>query len=184
MARTGKWTADEDTKLSEAVGAHGGKNWEAISAQVPGRTKEQCYHRWHKKLVSNIDPTTTRLGQWKEDEYNKLRDAVGAHVVKNWKAIALLVPGRTDQQCRNRWRDALDPSISQANGRAGTWTADEVKKLKDAVRAHGATNWKAIALLVPSRTKKQCHKRWWDTLDSNIEPTTARLRILEEDEDM
>jgi hypothetical protein len=43
--RTGTWTEDEDIKLKDAVQMHGGKNWIAIAALVPGRTKSQCNSR-------------------------------------------------------------------------------------------------------------------------------------------
>jgi hypothetical protein len=49
-ARTGKWTALEDRKLKNAVLKHGGKNWKAIAALVPGRRTKECnnrYKRWH-----------------------------------------------------------------------------------------------------------------------------------------
>jgi hypothetical protein len=184
-ARTGKWTADEDKMLRDALPAQGSKNWEQIAALVPGRTCKQCRNRWRDALDPSIRLTNGRAGKWTADEEKQLKDAVPAQGAKNWEQIAALVPGRTQKQCRNRWRDTLDSNIEPTTARTGKWTADEVKKLKDAVRAHGTKNWKAIALLVPSRTKRQCHnKRWWDTLDSNIEPTTTRLRILEEDEDM
>jgi hypothetical protein len=45
-ARTGTWEEDEDNKLRDAVRVHSGKDWVAISAHVPGRTKEQCRRRW------------------------------------------------------------------------------------------------------------------------------------------
>jgi hypothetical protein len=45
--RTGKWPAEEDIKLKDAVQTHGGKNWDAIAALVPGRVASQCWHRWH-----------------------------------------------------------------------------------------------------------------------------------------
>jgi myb proto-oncogene protein len=61
-ALPGKWTADEDKKLKDAVPAHGEKNWEEIATLVPGRTS-----RWQNALVSNIDPTTA-LGKWIADE--------------------------------------------------------------------------------------------------------------------
>jgi hypothetical protein len=51
IGRTGEWTEDEDLKLKAAVQMHGGKNWVAIAALVPGRTKSQCNHRWHRALV-------------------------------------------------------------------------------------------------------------------------------------
>jgi hypothetical protein len=40
--RTGKWAEDEDIKLEDAVKRHCGKDWVAISALVPCRTKNQC----------------------------------------------------------------------------------------------------------------------------------------------
>jgi hypothetical protein len=38
--RSGKWEEDEDIKLKAAVQKHGGKNWDSISALVPGRTQK------------------------------------------------------------------------------------------------------------------------------------------------
>jgi hypothetical protein len=93
--RTGKWSEDEDIKLKEAVETHGGKNWDAITALVPGRTMIQCSRRWHNVLNSNIDPTTTLAGSWTADEDKKLKDAVQLHGGKGWVTIPALVPGRT-----------------------------------------------------------------------------------------
>jgi hypothetical protein len=52
----------------------------------------------------------------------------------DWVAVAALVPGRTNRQSHHRWRNALDPSIDWANGRAGKCTEDEGLKLQDAVK--------------------------------------------------
>jgi hypothetical protein len=46
-----EWTPDEDRKLTGLVRAHGGKNWEAIAALIPGRTVKICRHRWYDTLV-------------------------------------------------------------------------------------------------------------------------------------
>jgi hypothetical protein len=62
--------------LKDAVLAHGGKNWEEITALVPGRTKSQCRNRWHETLVPNIDPATARADQWASDEDKMLKNAV------------------------------------------------------------------------------------------------------------
>jgi hypothetical protein len=56
--RTGKWEDDEDIKLRNAVRIHGGKNWVAIAALVPGRTRIQCVGRWRKYL--DPDRSTVR----------------------------------------------------------------------------------------------------------------------------
>jgi hypothetical protein len=155
VARTGKWTADEDKILRDAVPAQGRKDWVAISAKVPGRTRQQCHYRWRDTLDSNIDPTTARVGKWTADEGKMLKDAVRAHGAKNWKEIAALVPGRTRIQCHNRWRDTLDSNIDPTTAHVGHWTADEDTKLRDAVPAQGSKNREVIARMIPGRTKKQ-----------------------------
>jgi myb proto-oncogene protein len=73
----------------------------------------------------------------------------------------------------------LDPTTA----RAGKWTADEDKNLKDGVREHGGKNWKAIAEQIPGRTQKQCRNRWDNTLKSNIDPMTALVGRWTADED-
>jgi hypothetical protein len=173
-ARTVNWTPDEDKKLKNAVPTHGDKNWMAIAMMIPGRTKNQCRNRWHTAFVSNIDPATARTGKWTPDEDKHLKNAISRYGDKNSEAIAALVPGRTNAQCYRRWRNFLVSRIDPATARTGKWTADEDKKLKNAVLKHGGKNWKAITALVLGRTKSQCCNRWHDTLVSNIDPTTVR----------
>jgi myb proto-oncogene protein len=93
-----------------------------------------------------------------------------------------MVPGRTKVQCKERWREALDPSIDQTNRRTGEWTADEDSELKSAVETHGGKDWPAIALLVPGRTKK-CHNRWREALDPSIDQTNRRTGNWTADEE-
>jgi hypothetical protein len=158
--RTGKWTKDEDSKLKDALQTHGGKDWVAMAALVPGRTRNQCYQRWHDVLQPKIGRASGRKGKWTNDEDCKLKDAVQTQVDKNWGAISFLVPGRTKAQCSTRWHDTLKPSIDRASGRKGKFSAAEDIQLKDAVQTHGDKDWVAISLLVPGRTKKQCWNRW------------------------
>jgi hypothetical protein len=59
--RMSKWTEDEDTKLKDVVQTHGRKNWVAISAKIPGRTKKQCLNRWYKCRTIQHRPS-----EWKQ----------------------------------------------------------------------------------------------------------------------
>jgi hypothetical protein len=122
-------------------------------------------------LDRSIGRESGLTGRWTEDEDSKLKDAVQTHGGKEWGVISALVAGRTNNQCRCRWRDVLDPSIDQANGRTGRWTEDEDTKLKDAVQTHGGKDWGLIAALVPGRTKRQCCNRWKD-----IKPNCSTVR--------
>jgi uncharacterized protein (DUF2237 family) len=161
---------------------HGGKNWDAITALVPGRTNSQCRNRWHNALNSSIALTAGREGRWTEDEDIKLKYAVQTHGGRNWVIIATLVPGRTNIQCAKRWHKVVDPSIDRANGYTGTWTENEDSKLKHAVLTHGGKNWVAIAALVPGRRSSQCHIRWNYFLDPSIDRAIARTGLWSEDE--
>jgi hypothetical protein len=114
--RTDHWTAVEDIKLKDAVQTYGGNNWGAIAVLVPGRSHKQCYYRWHYALDPSLDQANGRTGKWTEDEDSKLKDAVQMHGGNNWAAIAALVPGRKQVQCRDRWHRVLDPECRYRAG--------------------------------------------------------------------
>jgi hypothetical protein len=156
------WTAEEDTKLTEAVKKHGKDCWVTVAALVPGRTNLQCRNHW----VDSLDPANGKKGKWKPEEDTKLTEAVKNHG-NEWAVVSAMVPGRTDKQCRRRWVDTLDPT----NGKnAGKWTPEEDAKLAEAVKKHGK-KWVAVAMLVPGRTDKQCRDRWVNTVD----PTNGKI---------
>lgn len=152
---TGKWTATEDAKLTTVVKTHGDTNWVKVAALVPGRSYLQCRQRWIRYLTKS-DLT---MGQFTAEEDVKLTAAVLKHGIKNWIAVAEMVPHRSFQQCRNRWCRAFG-----LNDRAkGMWTAAEDAKLTAAVKKYGDgdnDNWFAVAEHVPGRTYLQCRQRW------------------------
>jgi myb proto-oncogene protein len=151
----GQWNGEEDTKLTEAMTKHG-KDWVAVATLVPGRTHVQCRNRW----THTLDTAGKTAGQWNGEEDTKLTEAVKKHG-KKWVAVATLVPGRTDMQCRCRWIYTLDST----NGKiAGRWKPEEDAKLIEATKKH-SKNWIAVATLVPGRTGMQCRERWTHTLD-------------------
>jgi myb proto-oncogene protein len=95
-ARTGKWTADEDDKLKDAIRMDGGNNWNEIAAMVPDRTKRQCSGRWHNDLDPRAYRTDKLRGKWTADKDDQLKDAVQRHV-------SALFPERSKKQCPSRW---------------------------------------------------------------------------------
>jgi hypothetical protein len=94
--------------------------------------------------------------KWQPKEDEMLRKAVKQNG-ENWVAVAAMVSGRTNNQCRQRWVDVLNK-----------WTRGEDTKLREAVKAHGK-EWDKVALRVRGRTNKHCHERW-EKLESR--PTT------------
>jgi hypothetical protein len=182
---SGYWTSEEDAELTSAVaktckkkcGKECRKDWGAISALVLGRTKDQCLNRWFYSLNPSIDRTAGCTGPWTTGEDSKLRHAVqiqDGKDSKDWVAIAVLVPGRTRNQCRSRWHNSLKHGIDRTNRRARKWTADESAKLKGAVHRHGCKDWITIAALIPGRTKNQCRGRWHTSLKRSIKLPAER----------
>ncbi|KAJ7541402.1 hypothetical protein O6H91_10G058000 [Diphasiastrum complanatum] len=144
------WTPEEDEQLRMAVKFHGEKNWQAVAANIEGRTGPQCSNRWHKVVHPG-----RRSGRWNVEEDKRLTWAVSLYDSKQWNRIASHVPGRTDVQCRERWCNVLDPSLKRED-----WSKKEDKRLEEAVAKHGAHHWAAVANELKPRTDNQCWRRW------------------------
>jgi hypothetical protein len=128
------WSAREDELLAAAVGVHGQvDNWKAVAASVPGRTNKACRkasvrlstppishpsQRWLHSLSPSV-----KKSAWSKHEDNLLLELYQIHSAK-WAVIARNIPGRTDDACSKRYREALDPSLKKDG-----WSPDEDAKL-------------------------------------------------------
>ena len=57
-----------------------------------------------------LDPSIIK-GAWTSEEDASLVTLVGAHGLKAWSTVAQGIPGRLGKQCRERWRNHVDPDI-------------------------------------------------------------------------
>ena len=80
----------------------------------------------------------------------------------SWSSVAKRIPGRTGQQCAQRWRHRVNPTI-----RKDKWTPAEDDELAALVSARGPA-WADIARALPGRTDHQCMGRWRRHLDPSI----------------
>jgi hypothetical protein len=176
---TGPWSATEDANLTAVVKTHGDTDWKKVAALVPGRSYLQCRQRWIRYLTR----TDLTMGQFTAEEDVKLTAAVLKHGIKNWTAVAEMVPHRTFQQCRNRWVRAL----GLKDRTKGKWTAAEDAKLTAAVKKYGGGDddddnddkWFAVAKHVPGRTYLQCRQRWgrsWGPRDRTTGKKTLKAK--------
>ncbi|EPS34780.1 hypothetical protein PDE_09744 [Penicillium oxalicum 114-2] len=81
--------------------------------------------------------------------------------VQNWNDIALLLPGRTNKDCRKRW------SKIQTDIQKGVWKRDEDERLRHAVQQLGF-KWSRVAAMVRCRNADQCAKRWQQVLRPDL----------------
>jgi hypothetical protein len=81
-------------------------DWNYISAQVRTRSTVQCIDKWYNRLA----PTLQSRGDWGEGDDKRLLKALyqsGAtkeYEVEDWGA---LVPGRSEGQCKRRWKSMV-----------------------------------------------------------------------------
>ncbi|ODO01521.1 hypothetical protein I350_06341 [Cryptococcus amylolentus CBS 6273] len=153
-AKRRPWTLEEDALLIDAVNRLGsargpGSAWSEISSIVGGtRTNKDCRKRWFHSL----DPSL-RKGRWSREEDEALK-RLHKEMGPQWKEIALLIPGRKDDQCSKRWRDVLDPCLTSKKA----WTPLEDALLLQLFEAHGA-KWSVISDSLPGRSPLACRNR-------------------------
>eukprot|EP00775_Hariotina_reticulata_P010348 gene10348-10505_t len=101
-------------------------------------------------------------GAWDQDEDDLLYYWQGK-VGNKWSEVAKHIPGRTGQQCAQRWRHKVNPNI-----RRDKWTSEEDAKLIELVKTFGVGRWAEIARNCDGRTDQQCMGRWRRHLDPSI----------------
>ncbi|OQS00914.1 myb-like DNA-binding protein [Achlya hypogyna] len=144
-----RWTREQDEQLKSGIEKYGTKNWKAIASMVPGRNHAQCLQRWNKVLKPGLVK-----GHWSFDEDDALIKLVRNATTINWADISKQVPGRTAKQCRERWKNHLDPTINK-----GPYKSDEDLVLMNAYQELG-NRWTQIAELLPGRTEDSVKMRW------------------------
>lgn len=166
------WTKEEDNQLRKAVQTFGEGNWQLIASTLEDRTGTQCSNRY----IKSLHPDRQRVGMWTPDEDTRLKVAMKLFGHPSWKKLAEFVPGRTKEQCRERWVNILNPHLN-----FGKWTEEEDSKLKAAVAEHtdqyGRFRWSKIAACVPSRTDNHCWRRWMALFPNQVPLLKAARKI-------
>ncbi|KAF7433305.1 hypothetical protein PC9H_005255 [Pleurotus ostreatus] len=143
------WDIDSDDNLRKAVKVYGKDNWNVVARHVsPNATAQQCQNRYLKSLDPNL-----RKGAWSDEEDNRLRSAVEIYGL-SWVDIAVAIPGRTNEQCRDRWLSKLDPSLNK-----DAWTQEEDEELNAAFLEVGKKWPELTKRLTHGRTDLQVRKR-------------------------
>ncbi|CEG45991.1 -diketo-5-methylthio-1-phosphopentane phosphatase [Plasmopara halstedii] len=106
----GHWRPEEDDLLKELV-AEGRKNWGQVATRIPGRTSKQCRERWY----NHLDPSIIR-GEYTPDEDRMILDAQ-SRLGNRWSAIAAMLPGRTEDAVKIRWKSLC--RVRKGQGRRG-----------------------------------------------------------------
>lgn len=104
------------------------------------------------------------------EEDRRLRELVDQYGTNDWAKIALALGGRTARQCRERYKNFLQPSLVN-----GPWTPEE-DELLIRLYHHYGPNWVAMHRIhFPTRSNNNI-KNHWAILAPQLMKMTSHLR--------
>jgi hypothetical protein len=121
------WSAEEDKLLEELILYKGSKKWTLISNKINEvfhngnnfRQGKHCRERW----LNHLDPCLKKT-EWSPEE-EKIIIENQAKIGNKWSIISKLLPGRTENQVKNRWksmqRKASKTIKNSVNGVSVEW---------------------------------------------------------------
>ena len=153
-----KWSSEEDALLIKLMNERPNANWCEFVHYFSGKTGQQVAERWEKVL----NPSLIK-GSWTREEDEMIIEFVKQYGTKNWTKLATLLPGRIGKQCRERWRNHLDPDVNR-----NPWTEEEDNILIEMHEKIG-NQWVKIAEYLPGRSDNSIKNRWNSTLKKRLE---------------
>ncbi|CAB3386722.1 Hypothetical predicted protein [Cloeon dipterum] len=149
-----EWTPDDLALLIKAVNlfpAGTNQRWDVV-AQFINQHTTTSNERSAKEVLSKTKTLQS-------SDYSSIKDAANKKAYqdfeKSQKGAASVV---SDEQTSQRF-----DSVSEQQGMGAPWTAEEQKLLEQALRTYPSTTpdrWDRIADCVPSRSKKDCQRRF------------------------
>ncbi|OMJ95807.1 hypothetical protein SteCoe_701 [Stentor coeruleus] len=104
-----EWTEEEDKLLEELILFKGSKKWTNIANKLNDvfhngeafRLGKHCRERW----LNHLDPSLKK-SEWTPEE-DEVILTNQAKIGNKWSIISKLLPGRTENQVKNRWKSIL-----------------------------------------------------------------------------
>ncbi|KAJ3432758.1 snRNA-activating protein complex subunit [Anaeramoeba flamelloides] len=131
-----------------AVKKYNGKNWEKVSQYFLNKSRNKCLHRWKKVLHPSL-----KKGKWSKEEDEMLKKYQRKYT-NNWKIISKHLKNRTSKQCRERWKNSLDPNLKK-----GKWSEKEDQILIEKHSEYG-NSWSQIQKFLPGRSANLVKNHW------------------------
>lgn len=104
-----KWSKEEDNKLLDVSLQFKGKKWKEVSRFFENKSPIQCFQRWKEVIRPGVIK-----GEWTKEEDLKIIEIM----IKYNESLEVfrgkeIIPGRTLKQCRERWKNVLNPNLNK-----------------------------------------------------------------------
>lgn len=126
-------------------------------------TNKQVKRNWNEDDLIILIWCIVRYTEQKNKTYKDVDD-------EDWKFIAQMVPGKTDQSCKFKWL-----SMCKTNIQIAPWTKEENELLDTLVKQKGKKAWQEISKELYKlnkqkiyRSSKQCREHYNNHLDPNV----------------
>jgi hypothetical protein len=103
----GTWTSNEDDNLRLLIKEFGARDWSKIANYMQQRNGKQCRQRWTHHLQPSV-----KKQPWNQEEDSRIIQ-LQAQYGNCWSKIAKHIPGRTDNQVKNRFNANLKKRLAE-----------------------------------------------------------------------
>jgi hypothetical protein len=133
----------------------------------------KCYFKISILVFISFSSLASERRNWTQKENNLLIKLVNNYKSKeiDWNEIAKSIPDRNRSQCKEKWRNCLNPELDKS-----PLTDAECKLIKDLQLKFG-NQWTLIAEELPSRSAKQIRNYWYSP-----KGIQARYKNIDDDE--
>lgn len=126
------------------------------------------YIKQESKSESNDKKIKNRIPFTKEED-EKIKKMVKIYGSRKWSLIASFVEGRSPKQCRDRYKNYLEPGFF-----TGEWSKEEDELLLNLYTKYGP-KWSKIAKVLNDRSSSSIKNRWKYFLCRQFNDETQKL---------
>ena len=153
-----KFSNQNDSTINNGISKKKDEGSELIkssSINVSKNTKDNIQKSKDNKFYVSQE---INKGPWTPEENHIIFDYVKKFGEKNWNKCAEFIKNRTGKQCREHWKNCLDPKIKK-----GDWTLEEDLYIMIFYkRCHGS--WRELIHLFENRTENSIKNRFFSEL--------------------